>query len=240
MSEVALVVITFFTSALAGAVGMGGGILLIASMPGLVPVQAIIPIHAVTQFASNSSRVAFGGSHIDKSLILPFTIGAVLGAWLGAAIYRDLNLDWLPAIIGLLILIITWIPLPEFKTGGKVALVALGFYQTGLGMLAGATGPLGGAVLRHYNTGRDWLVVNTAVYMSVNHFVRVAVFALLGFSFAPWLWLILGMVIAGVLGSWVGTKLRSRIPQTLFQRLFKVLVTVLALRMIVLSPIQLS
>ena len=240
MSELALVVIAFFTSALAAAVGMGGGILLIASMPGLVPVQAIIPVHAVTQFASNSSRVAFGRSHIDKSLILPFAIGAVLGAWLGAEIYRDLNLEWLPAIIGLLILVITWIPLPQVKTGGKVALVVLGFYQTGLGMLAGATGPLGGAVLRHYNTGRDWLVVNTAVYMSVNHCVRVVVFALLGFSFAPWIWLILGMVIAGVLGSWAGTKLRSHIPQALFQRLFKVLVTVLALRMIVLSPIQFS
>ena len=240
MSEVALVVIAFFTSALAGAVGMGGGILLIASMPGLVPVPAIIPIHAVTQFASNSSRVAFGWSHIDKSLVLPFTVGAVLGAWLGAEIYRDLNLDWLPAIIGFLILVITWVPLPQFKSGGKAALVALGFYQTGLGMLAGATGPLGGAVLRHYNTGRDWLVVNTAVYMSINHLVRVLVFALLGFSFAPWLWLILGMVIAGILGSWAGTKLRSRIPQVLFQRIFKVLVTVLALRMIVFSLIQFS
>lgn len=240
MAEVALVVIAFFTSGLAGAVGMGGGILLIASMPGLVPVHAIIPIHAVTQLASNSSRVAFGWWHIDKSLILPFTVGAILGAWLGAEIYRDLNLDWLPAIIGLLILVITWVPLPQFKTGGKAALVALGFYQTGLGMLAGATGPLGGAVLRHYNTARDWLVVNTAVYMSVNHCVRVAVFALLGFSFAPWIWLILGMVIAGVLGSWVGTKLRSRIPQALFQRIFKVLVTVLALRMIVLSLIHFS
>ena len=218
---------------------MGGGILLIASMPGFVPVQAIIPIHAVTQFASNSSRVAFGWSHIDKRLVLPFTLGATLGAWLGGEVYQGVNLDWLPAIIGLLILIVTWVPLPQFKSGGNLALVVLGFYQTGLGMLAGATGPLGGAVLRHYSAAKDWLVVNTAVYMSINHCLRVAVFTVLGFSFAPWIWLILGMVIAGVLGSWVGTTLRSRIPQTIFQLLFKVLVTVLALRMIVLCLLSL-
>jgi uncharacterized membrane protein YfcA len=102
-------------------------------------------------------------------------------------------------------------------------------------MLAGATGPLGAAVLQRYNSGRDWLVVNTAVYMSVNHGLRIIAFAALGFSFWPWLWLMLGMVAAGILGSWLGTRLRSYIPQAIFQRCFKVLVTVLAVRMIVLS-----
>lgn len=240
MPEFALVVIAFFTSCLAGAVGMGGGIILIASMPGLVPVQAIIPLHAVTQFASNGSRMAFGWHHIDWRLIPAFSLGAVLGAWLGAEVYQDLNLDWLPAIIGVLILVITWVPLPKFSGGGQPALVALGFYQTGLGMVVGATGPLGAAVLRHYNSARDWLVVNTAVYMSINHALRITAFGLLGFSFAPWLWLMLGMVLAGILGSWVGTKLRSRIPQATFQRWFKVLVSVLAVRMIGLSVISLN
>lgn len=235
MAEIALFAIAFISSCVAGALGMGGGILLIALMPGLVPVQAIIPVHAVTQFASNSSRMFFGRSHIDYSLIPAFFVGAVLGAWLGGQVYQDLDLNWLPGIIGLLILYITWVPLPKVSGGRKSALVALGFYQTGLGMLVGATGPLGAAVLRHYNTGRDWLVVNTAVYMSVNHALRAIVFGMLGFSFAPWLWLMLGMVVAGVLGSWVGTRLRAHIPQESFQRWFKWLLSLLALRMVALS-----
>jgi len=235
MTEVSLFIIAFVSSSIAGALGMGGGILLISLMPGLVPVQAIIPIHAVTQLASNSSRVLFGRSHIDLTLIPAFAVGAVLGAWLGANIYRDLNLDWLPGIIGLLILTITWMPLPTVAGGRRGALLMLGFYQTGLGMLVGATGPLGAAVLRYYNTGRDWLVVNTAVYMSVNHALRAIAFALLGFSFSPWLWLILGMVVSGVCGSWVGTRLRAYIPQQRFQRWFKWLISLLALRMIGLS-----
>ena len=121
----ALIGIAFFTSALAGAVGMGGGILLIACMPGFVPVHAIIPLHAVTQFASNGSRMFFGWSHMDWRLIPAFTLGAVIGAWLGAEIYQDLNLDWLPALIGILILAITWLPLPQFRGGGTGALVVL-------------------------------------------------------------------------------------------------------------------
>jgi uncharacterized membrane protein YfcA len=234
-TEAALISIAFFTSTLAAAVGMGGGILLIACMPGFVPVHAIIPLHAVTQFASNGSRMFFGRSHLDWRLIPGFSLGAVIGAWLGAEVYQDLNLDWLPALIGILILAITWLPVPQIRRGGTGALVALGFYQTGLGMLVGATGPLGAAVLRHYNSGRDWLVVNTAVYMSVNHGLRIIAFGLLGFSFSPWWELMLGMVAAGIFGSWVGTKLRSHIPQATFQRWFKVLVSLLAVRMIVLS-----
>jgi uncharacterized membrane protein YfcA len=81
---------------------------------------------------------------------------------------------------------------------------------------------------------RDWLVVNTAMYMSLSHVMRLAAFVALGFSFAPWWPLVLSMVLAVTAGSWAGTRLRQRVPQMDFQRLFRWLVTLLALRMIVL------
>jgi len=235
VADFTLVPIAFLTSCLAAAIGMGGGVLLISLMPGLVPAAAIIPIHAITQLASNTSRAAFGWREIDWSLIPALALGAFAGAWLGAEVYSGLDLRWLPAVIGAIILLITWFKLPRPKGGGHLGLVLLGFYQTGLGMVAGATGPLGAAVLLKHNSGRDWLVVNTAVYMSLNHGLRILAFSLLGFAFTPWLNLILAMVAAVIFGSWVGTKLRSYIPQGDFKLIFKVLVTLLALRMIALS-----
>ena len=235
MGEFALVPIAFLTSALAGAIGMGGGVLLIALMPGLVPAAAIIPIHAITQLGSNVSRAAFGWRHIDWTLIPAITIGSVAGAWFGAELYSGLDLRWIPALIGGIILFITWFKLPQPKGGSHFALVLLGFYQTGLGMVAGATGPLGAAVLLRHNRDRDWLVVNTAAYMSLNHGLRMFAFGLLGFAFMPWLELIVAMVVAVILGSWFGTRLRSTIPQKNFHFWFKLLVTLLALRMIVIS-----
>jgi uncharacterized protein len=235
MTETSLLFIAFVTSSLAGALGMGGGILLIACMPGLLPVQAILPLHAVTQLASNGSRLAIGWRNIDWRLVPALLAGAAAGAVFGGALYRELDLRWLPGLIGILILLITWVRLPSFSRGGQWALALLGFYQTSLGMLAGATGPLGAAVLRHFGQGRDWLVVNTAVYMSINHGLRVLAFALLGFSFGPWLGLLLGMVMASVAGSWCGTRIRHRIPQDKFQWIFKWLVTLLAVRMIALA-----
>lgn len=234
MGEMLLIPIAFATSALAAVMGMGGGILLISLMPGLVPAAAIIPLHAATQLASNSSRAAFGWREIDTGIIPAFVVGAVAGAWLGSGIYQSLDMHWLPALIGLLILAFTWLPLPNIRGSGQLSLVLLGFYQTGLGMLAGATGPVGGAVLMRRNTQRDWLVVNTAVYMTLNHALRLAAFAAIGFSFAPWWNLLAGMVVAVIAGSWAGTRLRVLVPQMDFQRLFRIMVTLLALRMIAL------
>ncbi|MFT4518997.1 MAG: putative membrane protein YfcA [Halioglobus sp.] len=219
---------------------MGGGILLIAVMPGLVPAAALLPIHAITQLTSNLSRSAFGWRVIDFAIIPAFALGAVAGAWLGAEVYQSLNMQWLPALIGVFILVLTWVKLPQVPGGGQMSLVLLGFYQTGLGMLAGATGPVGAAVLLQRNSGRDWLVVNTALYMTLNHSFRVGAFLLLGFSFAPWWQLVVGMVIAGICGSWVGTRLRSRLPELNFKRIFQVMVTILALRMITLSLLSLA
>jgi len=229
-----LIPIAFLTSCLAGAIGLGGGVLLIALMPGLVPAAAILPLHSLVQLASNVSRAGFGWRHIDWTLIPAITVGAIAGAFAGGGIYANLELHWLPAIIGVLIILLTWVPLPQPRGGGQLSLLLLGFYQSGLGMLAGATGPLGAAVLARRSVQRDWLVVNTASYMSINHIIKAGAFALIGFSFGPWLWLIAGMVVASVVGSWVGTWLRRFIPEIDFQRWFRLLVTLLALRMIAL------
>ena len=45
--------------------------------------------------------------------------------------------------------------------------------------------------------------------------------------------------MAGICGSWVGTRLRVFVPQLDFQRLFRWMVTLLALRMITLPILSL-
>jgi uncharacterized membrane protein YfcA len=93
---------------------------------------------------------------------------------------------------------------------------------------------VGSDVLLQRNTNRDWLVVNTAVYMTLNHAMRLLGFLVIGFSFAPWWQLLSGMVVAGICGSWIGTYLRRFVPQVNFHKWFRWLVTVLAARMIAL------
>jgi uncharacterized membrane protein YfcA len=235
VSELALVPIVFLTSCLTAVIGLGGGVLLLMLMPGLVPAAAILPLHALTQLASNLSRAAFDWRAIDLRIVPAFSAGALAGSWLGAEIYRDIDLSLLPAFIGLFIIVFTWLPLPVVRGGGNLALALLGFVQTGLGMVAGATGPLGAAVLLQRNRDRDWLVVNTAVYMTLNHALRVMAYFAIGFSYAPWWPLVTGMVLAGICGSWVGTRLRGLVPRRNFHQWFRLLVSVLAVRMILMT-----
>jgi len=151
-------------------------------MPGFIPPGAILPLHAVTQFSSNVSRAGFGWRCVDSTLLIPLALGSALGAIGGGGIYQRIAVEWLPAVIGVIVLIVLWAPLLRPKGAGVFALALLGFYQTGLGMLAGATGPLGAAVLSRYSTQRDWLVVNTSVYMTMNHLFRIAVFLAHGWA----------------------------------------------------------
>ena len=70
---------------------------------------------------------------------------------------------------------------------------------------------------------------------TVTHAVKVILFALLGFSFASYWQLILGMSVAVIVGALLGTRLRYRIPEALFRRILKWALTLLALRMIYLT-----
>jgi len=68
--------------------------------------------------------------------------------------------------------------------------------------------------------------------MTIVHLVKILTFGILGFAFSNYLPLMTGMVIAVIAGSFVGTKLRARVPEQLFKNIFKWLITILALRMI--------
>jgi uncharacterized membrane protein YfcA len=76
-------------------------------------------------------------------------------------------------------------------------------------------------------------VVTAAAFMTIVHLVKIITFGLLGFTFAPYLGLMAWMVIAVISGSYFGTKLRHKVPEQLFLKVFKLLISLLAVRMIV-------
>ena len=63
------------------------------------------------------------------------------------------------------------------------------------------------------------------------HLVKILTFGLLGFAFAPYLSLMALMILAVIAGSYAGTKLRHRVPEKLFLMAFKLLISLLAIRM---------
>ncbi|MCP4386815.1 MAG: TSUP family transporter, partial [Gammaproteobacteria bacterium] len=97
--EILLVLIALATSILTAITGIGGGMILIAFMPGLLPAPAIIPVHAMVQLFSNSSRAFFGLHSLRWDFVLAFIAGSIFGGLIAAGITREINLEYGPLII---------------------------------------------------------------------------------------------------------------------------------------------
>ncbi|MCP4186815.1 MAG: sulfite exporter TauE/SafE family protein [Gammaproteobacteria bacterium] len=235
MNEALLILIAFITSIITAVVGMGGGIMLIAFMPGLLPPAAIIPVHAVVQLFSNASRAVFGWSHIHWGFTSAFIAGSIVGGLVAAGITQEINLQYTPLIIAAYILLTVWGPNLQFKKIPRGEFFTIGFFQTGLSMIVGATGPMGQASLLAKGLKRDAIIVTAGFIMVFTHLIKILLFGLLGFSFITYWKIILGMSIGVIIGTFIGTHLRYKIPEKLFREILKWVLTLLAIRMIVIT-----
>jgi uncharacterized membrane protein YfcA len=228
----ALVVAAFFTSTLTAVVGMGGGLLLVAIMPGLVAPEAVVPLHGVVQLASNGTRVAFGWHAVAWRVVWPFVLGAGIGAASGAPLLARVPTQYVPMVLGAFVLLVTWVPLRIAARDFRGKWTMVGAVASALALFVGAAGPLTQPVLMQEQLPRDRLVVTGGALSAINHIAKIVVYGALGFSFGPYLALGLAMIAAVTAGSWVGTRLRGRLPEARFRLLLRLLLTVLALRSI--------
>ncbi len=158
MNLILLTLVATGTSIITAMVGMGGGMILIAFMPGLLPASAIIPVHALVQLFSNSSRALFGWRFIHWNFLLAFIAGSILGGLLATQLTTQINLDYTPLFIASYILYNVWGPSLDFRKRLRGEFLTIGFLQTGLGMIVGAIAPLGQSILARRGLGamRRW------------------------------------------------------------------------------------
>lgn len=107
-TEILLGIITFFTSTIAGVVGLGGGMILIAILPSFLPLNALIPIHGLTQMTSNFSRAVFGYKDVQYQVLPKFILGSLLGVGIISLIIYHISLEYIPLFIGIYILLSLW------------------------------------------------------------------------------------------------------------------------------------
>ncbi len=233
MTELMLGLLTFFTSTVAGVVGIGGGMMLIAILPSFLPLNALIPVHGLTQMSSNFSRAVFGYKDVQYAVIPKFLLGSVVGIGIFAAIINFISLEYVPLFIGAYILLSLWSAKFNEKIKKFENYYIIGFFQTGLSIVVGATGPLTMTLLLKDYGDKDKVVATGAALMSITHILKVFVFMYFGFVFFDYIGIIVAMIIGAVAGSWAGTKLRDKIDGKKFTMILKVLLSALAIKLIV-------
>ncbi|WP_375723262.1 sulfite exporter TauE/SafE family protein [Arcobacter sp. KX21116] len=231
--EIILGLITFFTSTIAGVVGLGGGMILIAVLPSFLPLNALIPVHGISQMTSNLSRAAFGYKDVKFEVIPKFLLGSIIGISFFASILYIISLEYVPLFIGTYILLSLWSKKFNEKLRKYENYYLLGFFQTGLSIVVGATGPLTMTLLLKDYEDKDIVVSTAAALMSITHILKVFAFMIFGFVFFDYIGILLAMITGAIIGSWTGTKLRNVINGKKFIMILKILLSLLAIKVII-------
>lgn len=235
VAAVLLVVATFGGALITGAMGIGGGVVLLAVMANLMPAPAIIPIHGVVQLGANVARATIQRAHIDWRTFVWFAAGSVVGIAIGGSVVVTLPTDILRGGLAFFILYTVWGPKLRVVSDGYFVVSLIGLVASFLTMFFGATGVFISGLLSQRGYAARALVGTHSVCMGIQHALKIVVFGILGFAFSEWLWLIAAMMLAGVIGTYAGSQVLHRLPEKTFAIGLKWLLTFLALNLLAVA-----
>ena len=243
MPEPELIVIglsAFFGSTIAAIAGLGGGILLLSVLLQFLDPMDAIPVHALIQVASNSSRAVIRRKDIRWDIVWRFALLLIPAGVLGL-----LAADLFPrsggrVAISVFALLVVWKPtvlesLSRLLGHGLNALSPLGACAGFLNIPLGVTGPAIAPIFRSHLAVKAATIATFACAQTLGHLVKVGLFANTSFSYRPYASLICVGFAAVVCGSWAGTKISDRVSEEKFAIIFKITLTAIALRVIYMT-----
>lgn len=237
---IGLVIAAIVTTFLGTVTGTAGGLLLLGIMTFFFPLVVLIPMHTLIQLGAGSSRMFMMWRYVKKQLIVPFAIGSCIGAFAGAQIFVTLPSATLQGILGVFILIVMWTP--RLGAGGpeRLRFGILGAAATFLGIFVSATGTFLSPFVAHASLDRRIHVSTMATLMAISHITKLIAFGFVGMAIGAYMPLIALMLAGTVVGTWAGQHALNRIPEKLFRQIFRILMTLLALRLLVGAAIELG
>jgi uncharacterized membrane protein YfcA len=227
------------TSMLSAVVGMAGGITLLSVMLLFFEPLVAIPIHGVVQLVSNSSRTYVQRKHVDWTILWRYSVMLVPMGFVGIEIAQALPPNVTRALIGVFVLIATWRrgwlligTHPEradvhrrfFILGGVVGLI---------NMTIGAAGPLIAPFFLKIGLSRQAMIGTKAACQAVGHLVKIAIFGIAGFVFAEYAIPLALLSVSVIAGTWIGSQVLESVNERWFTRLYKGVLTLVALRLVV-------
>ena len=224
-----LVSASLVTSFISAAFGIGGGFTLIALLALLLPPAALIPVHGIVQLGSNAGRVGIMLKQVVWRPVMPFVIGTVTGAGLGAMVVVQLPPWAVQLALGVFIIWAVFAKLPPIQ---QRYILFGGVVSSFLTMFFGATGNFIAAMVKSMNLDPVPHVATHSLMMTFQHFVKVLIFGLIGFQFGPYMILIIGMLISGFVGTIIGSRFLTKAGGRYFKPVLNTILFLAAVRLI--------
>lgn len=213
---ISLLLVGIVAGLLSGAIGFGGGMILLPVITYFYGVEVAIPLSTVAQMVSNISRSAMGFREINLKKVLLFLLTAAPLTALGAAGFAKVSGDMKPLMTRILCVFL--IVFAVIKITGKIRLpkgkgtMLLGGGLTGFvnGML-GISGSLSSAVFLTMDLSPVAYIASEATAAAAMHVVKAVVynkFALLDWSiFLQGLFIGLAMMV----GNWFSMRFIKKV-----------------------------
>jgi len=241
-----LIFSALITSAISAVLGMGGGIILLGIMAIIIPQgYMVIALHGVIQLFSNTTRTYIFRKHIKKNIVNKFLIGSFVGAFLSGVIIfllvqfyevksaSDINVDFLKPIIGVFILWYLFLKGPK-KEKNNQSFIKVGGISGLSSVFVGATGPLIAPFFLNSKLTKENIIVNKAACQMITHLTKIPLFIyFFNVNYVDEYFILIPLILSVYLGTNLGKKILSFIPERIFTILFKVCLTMIALKLIV-------
>jgi uncharacterized membrane protein YfcA len=223
---------SFVSAFIAVYTGAAGGVLLLAIMAIAMPPAVVIPVHTVVMLGTGIARTVTMWRHVMHGTLVPFTLGAAVGAALGVKVFVALPITSLQAILGAFILLVTWMPSLGRIGAERGRFAFLGFGATFLGVFVSATGTLLAPFIAAAAPNRYNHSASMGALMAIAHIAKLVAFGFIGFAIGSFVPLMAAMIVAGALGNWLGERALDRVSEQRFRLVLQLVLTALGLRLL--------
>ena len=248
MELVILIIAAFITSSISAVLGMGGGIILLGIMAIMIPEGfMVIALHGVIQLVSNVTRTYVFRKHIKSEIVKEFLLGSFIGLCFSAMIImlliyyfnvgsaNEIKVDLLKPLIGIFILWYLFLKGPK-KSKGNQSFHWVGGISGISTVFIGATGPLIAPFFLNKELTKENIIANKAACQAITHFGKIPLFIyLFNVNYISELNILLPLILAVFIGTNIGKRILSYIPENIFKILFKTALTLIALRLIIMN-----
>lgn len=234
LADLALVVAAFLVAAANASVGTTGGLLL-ALLATAVPAPVAVPLHAVVETVSNGFGWLRLKHDVSIQMLIAFGAGSLLSIGLAAPFTQVVPPHVMAILLGCFLFWACWWPAPDAGKRFPFRLAVAGALTGALTPFVGATGPLAQPFFAGEPAKRRTILASHTAGMAIQHGLKVVAFVVLGVAFVPYLPLLAAIILAGMAGTWLGLRRPLKIPLALFGLVVKLLVSVLALRLVAIG-----
>lgn len=238
--ELVILLITCFIGAIISTtIGTGGGLIVIGGMSLILPITALLSIHASVQAGSGLLRAfLFRDSFLKKFFVL-FIFGSLIGFFFSTQVLISLNEHILKLLLGLGIAILTLIQNFKIENISNLTIVFFGIITGFLTMFIGVIAPILGIVLSSMLKDRHLIVGTLAWCISFQNFGKALIFGQIGFDYSSWIILILLLIFVSYLGTIVGKRVLNKANNIFFEKILKIVILFLASKLIIEALIYL-